>query len=599
MIQAVPAVADPPAEEDTGVSRNSIGEDPRRDRCLAGVALHVGGPRMKAKAIEALTGTDEQLREAIGDIGWIGYGPIGMEGIADKEDGSAYREAGDRRRAELNEANKPYRESAWTDEGMDFHAPDFGANVSYFTALAQVQLASPLGWDGHSEASDEAIARARVIADENDGKDDWHDFAAHLMLRDVGYEYSGGTTSSDIAAYLRRGGFATDAPVKDTAEYNVEVEDLKQAWAACDYQNPIDPRRVLNAPVMTAMVDWELEYAGQADQRATIIQAEADAAAATQAATGDMIEAIRQAWIVEQILTWRKYWQDAAANGIDMSEKPDQAFYDKATADQNAARTKVAALVVSAKAQAAKAATAAQKAATAQQEAWAVADAARTPRGRGLMYAQQSVQVARASAAATAAAAKATETALAAANATIADADALLAKAQTDSHAISTEFRRVAAEEAASQAKAAADSAEANAQGAAASAKRAKDARTTAEQKRDKAEDAATTAASERAKAQAEKANAVASRAEAAIEREKAQKAQQRAATEQTTAKSADTAAETASADATAKRKLATEKAKAAQTAREKAVAATQAKQATAARAAALEAAATAAAGTA
>ncbi|MEU7734386.1 hypothetical protein AB0B51_14800 [Streptomyces griseus] len=53
VIQAVPAVADPPAEEDTGVSRNSIGEDPRRDRCLAGVALHVGGPRMKAKAIDS------------------------------------------------------------------------------------------------------------------------------------------------------------------------------------------------------------------------------------------------------------------------------------------------------------------------------------------------------------------------------------------------------------------------------------------------------------------------------------------------------------------------------------------------------------------
>lgn len=600
VIQAVPATADPAAEEDTGTSRNSIGEDPRRDRCLAGVALHVGGPRMKAKAIEALTGTDEQLREAIGDIGWIGYGPMGMEGIADEEDGRAYREASDRRRTELNEANKPYRDSAWTDEGMDFHAPNFGANVNYFTALAQVQLASPLGWDGHSEASDEAIARAQAIADENDGKDDWHDFAAHWMLQDVGYEYSGGTTSSDIAAYLRRGGFASEAPAKDTAEYNVEVEDLKQAWAACDHQNPIDPRRVLNAPVMSAMVEWEQEYAGQSTQRATIIQAEADSAAATQAATSDMIEAIRQAWIVEQILTWRKHWQDELANNPDtIFEKPDQAFYDKATADQNAARTKVAALVVSAKAQAAKAATAAQKAATAQQEAWAVADAAHAPRGRGLMYAQQSVQVARASAAATAAAAKATETALAAANATIADADALLAKAQTDSHAISTEFRRVAAEEAASQAKAAADSAEANAQAAATSAKKAKDARTTAEQKRDKAKTAAATAASERAKAQAEKANTVASRTKAATERDKAQKAQQQAVTQQTTAKSAETAAETATADAKAKRKLATEKAKAAQTAREKAVAATQAKQATAARAAALEAAATAAAGTA
>ncbi|MFJ1799058.1 polymorphic toxin type 27 domain-containing protein [Streptomyces sp. NPDC088180] len=599
VFQAPPAAADSAPEEDTGGSRNSIGQDVRRDRCLAGVALHVGGPRMKAKAIEGLAGTDGQLREVIGNIGWIGYGPLGVAGDADKEDGYAYRDASDQRSDELTAANKPYVRSAWVGDVMDFHTPKFGANVDYFSAMRQVQLAFPLGSDGHSEASDEAVARAREIAAANRGKDYWDDSAAHVMFQDVGYAYSGGTTSTDIASYLRRGGFPTEAPAEDSAEYRVEVEDLKQAWAACDYQNPIDMRRVLNAPVVTAMVEWELEYAGQADQRARIIQAEADAAAATQGATGDMIEAIRQAWVVEQILTWRKYWQDASANGIDMSEKPDQAFYAKATADQNAARTKVAALVVSAKAQATKAATAAQKAATAQQEAWAVADATHVPRGRGLMYAQQSVQVARASSAATAAAAKATETALAAANATIAQADALLAKAQTDSHAISTEFRRVAAEEAASQAKAAADSADANATAAAASAKKAKDARSTAEQKRDKAKTAAATAASERAKAQAEKANAATSRAKAATERDKAQKAQQRAATQQTTARGADTAAETAAADAKVKRKLATEKAKAAQTAREKAVAATQAKQATAARAAALEAAATAAAGTA
>ncbi|WP_328695568.1 polymorphic toxin type 27 domain-containing protein [Streptomyces sp. NBC_00342] len=600
VIQAPQALAAPAPEEDTGYTRNSVGESPRRDRCLAGVALHVGGPQMKAKAIEGLTGTDAQLREAIGDIGWIGFGPLGTAGTADEDDGKAYRDAMDLRTEELDEANKPYRESAWASDDMEWHAPAFGADVNYFTAINQVQLVSPLGWDGHSEASDEAIARARVITDENEGKDSWHDAAASDMLRDVGYGYSGGTTSSDIASYLRRGGYATEAPAEDSPEYRVEVEDLKQAWAACDYQNPIDPRRKLNDPLMTAMVEWESEYAGQAPQRAAVIQAEADAAAATQAATNDMVEAIRQAWIVEQILIWRKYWQDELANDPDtIFEKPDQAFYDKATADLSAARTKVAALVVSAKAQAGKAATAAQKAATAQQEAWAVADSAHVPRGRGLMYAQQSVQVARASAAAATAASKATETALSAANATIANADALLAKAQTDSHAISTEFRRVAAEEAAAQAKAAADSAETNAGAAADSAKTAKDARTTAEQKRNKAETAAATAASERAKAQTEKANAAASRATAATERAKAQAAEQRAATQQTTASSADTAAETATTDATAKRKVATEKAKAAQTAREKAVVALQAKQAVAARAAALEAAATAAEGTA
>lgn len=603
LIQAAPAAAETAPEEDTGLSRNSIGESRRLDRCLTGVALHIGGPQMKAKAIEGLTGTEQQLREIVGHIGWIGYGPLGLAADADEEAGGAYADTAKERTAGLDAANKPYVESAWASDDMEWHAPEFGEDVTHFTLVTQKELAWRLGWDGHSNASPEAVARAKAIAEENRGKDTWHDFAADDMLRDSelgNTRYSRGTTSSDIASYLRRGGFATEAPVKDSAEYRVEVEDLKQAWAACDVQNPVDPRRALNEPVMAAMVEWELEYAGQAAQRATIIQAEADAYAGTRAAADNMVEAIGQAWLAEQILTWQKHWQDELAEDPDtILEKPDPAMYDRAADDLARYRSNVAALVTSAKGHATSAAAAAQKAATAQQEAWAVADTSHVPRGRGLMYAQQSVQVARASSAAAAAAAKATETALSAANATIADADALLAKAQTESHAINTEFRRVAAEEAASQAKAAADSAEANATAAAESSSAAKAARTTAEQKRDKAKTAAATAAGERAKAEVEQATAVASRATAAAERAKAQEAEQRAATQQTAAKSADTVAGTATTDATTKRKVADGKAKAAQTAREKAIAALQARQATAARAAALEAAATAAEGSA
>ncbi|MGW6393357.1 polymorphic toxin type 27 domain-containing protein [Streptomyces sp. NPDC055103] len=599
VIQAAPAYADPVPEVDDGLYRNSIGEQRRLDRCLTGVALHIGGPAMKAKAIEGLTGTDEQLREVVSHVGWIFYGPLGLADDADDEEAQASYTASAKRVEELNAANYPYRMSAFSAEGIEVHAPAFGSDVNYFTAVSKAQRAHQLGWDGHSEASSEAVDRARAITEENLGKDEWHDFTADWMFKDFQSKYSRGTTSSDIASYLRHGGYPTQAPTKDSAEYRVEVENLKQAWAACDNQNPYDPSRKLNELVMDAMVEWELEYAGQATQRATIMHAEVEATAATRAATDDMIEAIRQAWLAEQILIWRKYWLEVLPGWPGNPNAPDQAFYDKATADLAQARTNATALVASSKAQAAKAAAAAQKAASAQQEAWSVADATHVPRGRGLMYAQQSVQAARALAAAAEAAAKATETAMSATNATVEDADALLAKAQTDSHAISTEFRRVAAEEAAAQAKAAADSAEANATAAAEAATTAKSAQTTAEQKRDKAKTAASTAASERAKAQAEKAIAIASRAKAATERAKAEEAEQRAGTQQTAAKNADTAASTATADATAKRKVADEKAKAAQTAREKAIAALQAKQATAARAAALEAAAVAAEGTA
>ncbi|MGW9039047.1 polymorphic toxin type 27 domain-containing protein, partial [Streptomyces sp. NPDC055721] len=599
-IQASPvAAADPAPEVDDGLYRNSIGSDRRLDRCFAAVALHVGGPLLKAKAIEGLTGTEQQLNGIVHAPEWWNPSPLSVASKADQEAAGVYSDMSWARQDALTAANHPYASSVASAAGLTWHAPKFGEDLRHFTVVTQKELAYRLGEVDLSVPSAEAMARAKVVAEENNGKDQLHDWAADRMLRfsNVGWTAN---TSSDIAAYLKRGGFPTVAPVKGTPEYRVEVEDLKQAWAGCDYQNPWDPSRKLNEPLMTAMVEWEQEYAGQAGQRATIMRAEADASAAAREATDDLIEAIGQAWLADQILKWSKFWRDRIAQSPGYyTDEPDKAKLDKADADLAQYRANVAALVTSAKAQSAKAATAAQSAVTAQQAAWSVADTAQVPRGRGLMYAQQSVQVARASAAAAAAATKATETALASANATVATSAALLAKAQTESHAIDAEFRRVAAQEAAAQAKAAADTAEANATAATESANTAKAAQTTAEEKRDKAKTAATTAAAERAKAQAEQATATASRAKAATERAKAKAAEDRATTHQTTARTADTAAETATADATAKRKVADEKAKAAQGAREKSIAALQAKQATAARAAALEAAATAAEGSA
>ncbi|MEU1478515.1 Tox-REase-5 domain-containing protein [Streptomyces sp. NPDC005760] len=602
LVQAAPATADTAPEADSGLYRNSIGEDPRLDRCIVGFALHVGGANMKAKAIEGLKGSSEELYAAIGDRGWIGLGPLGQAADADEEAGSAYGEALDARTEGLTAANRPYAESAYTSDDMLWHAPEFGAEVLQFTLSTQRQLAGKLGWDGHTNASAEAIARAREITeanrDTNETADNW---AADDMLSESSVnqtQFSGGTTASDIALYLKFGGFAKEAPAEGSAQYRILVEDLKQAWAACDHQNPVDVRRVLNAPVMTAMAEWEREYASQAAPRATIIQAEADAAVATREATDDMIEAIGQAWRAEQILTWRKYWQDKLAADPGALSPPDQAFYDKADADLAQVRDNVAALVPSAERHAAEAATAAQKASTAQQQAWGIADADNVPRGRGLMYAQQSVQVARASSAAAEAAAKATRTALAAADATVADSETLLAKAQTQSHAVNTEFRRIAAEEAAAQAKAAADTADAEAKAAADSATTAKQAKATAESEGDEAREAAATAQTKRAAAEVEKATAVASRAQAAAERAKAGEAEAQAATRQTAAEAAKSAATTSAGTAKDKRTAADAKAKAAATARSAAVAALQKKRATAARAAALQAAATAAAGT-
>ncbi|WP_051804821.1 polymorphic toxin type 27 domain-containing protein [Streptomyces griseus] len=596
MIQAAPAAAETTPPADTGFLRNSIGEEQRRDRCIGGVALHYGGPLMKAKAIEGLTGTAAELRTMIGSLAFD-LDPLGATKRDDAAAALEYTNSVSRRQGVLEDANKPYVHSAYMSPDMQWDIPAFGQDVTTFINTTQGRLAGRhYGEDGHTNAGPEAIARARAIAAEVKGKDDWHDYASDAILSDdqvnvTGYTY--GTTAADIASYLKHGGFLTQAPAKDSGEYRVEVEDLKQAWAACSYQNPVDIRRVLNELVMTAMTEWELEYAGQAPQRATIVRAELEAATAAREAADNLIEALGNAWAVDQIQTWRKHWQNGGSGA------PAPSMYVQADEDVARYRARIADLLAGATSQQAKAAAAAQRAATAQQEAWAVADTAKVPRGRGLMYAQQSVQVARASAASAAAAAKATRTVQEAANATVENADALLAKAQAESKAIGTEFRRVAAEEAAAQAKAAADSATADATAAARAAESAESARTTAEQKRDKAKTTAETAASERAKAQTEKATAVAERTKAATERIKAAAAETRAGTQKTAAQAADTAAGTATAEAAAKRKTADAQAKAAQAARDKAAAALEAKNATAARAGALEAAATAAEGTA
>ncbi|MEU9070100.1 polymorphic toxin-type HINT domain-containing protein [Streptomyces sp. NPDC048306] len=601
LVQATPAAADTAPEEDTGYIRNSIGEQRRLDRCLTGVALHFGGAEMKAKAVEGLTGTPEELRAIVGDVGWIGSYPLGQARDADGAAALDYRDASKARTEALTAANKPFAESAYASDDMEWDAPEAGADVLRFTLFTQEELAGRLGWDGHSNAGAEAVARAREIADQNRGTDSWHDAAADSMLAESelgNTDYSGGTTASDIASYLRHGGFLTEAPADGTAEYRVEVEALKQAWAACDSQNPVDSRRVLNGLVMKAMAEWEMEYASQSTPRGTIIQAEADAAGATREATDDMIEALGQAWLADQILTWQKYWQDTLAVDPEALGQPDQALYDQAETALAAARDKIATLVTSADQHAETAGTAAQNAVTAQQEAWAIADTNHVPRGRGLMYAQQSVQVARASSAAAEAAAKATRTALDAANATVADSDTLLAKAQTESHAVNTEFRRVAAQEAAAQAKAAADTADAQAKAATDSATAAKSAQSTAEDEAEQARKAAATAQAQRAKSELEHATAVAARVTAATERAKAKKAETEATSQKTVAETAKTDAATAATDAKTKRASADEKAKEAQTAREKAFAALRDKQATAARVAALEAAAAAAEGT-
>ncbi|MEU9415279.1 hypothetical protein [Streptomyces sp. NPDC048272] len=593
LISAAPALAvEVPPDTDPPYQPISLGVQGRFDRCIAGVALHVGGPEMKKVAAKALTGTPDELRTAVNTTGTY---PLWFAMLADRDSFEGSPVASAERLERWEASNQSYWHSGWGS--VERYAPKFDKDIVAFTLGPQRDLYYQLGSDGHAVASKEAVDRAKAIAAELNGKDPNNDFVVKGMLQDASKtEYNtGATTASDIARYLRLGGFMSKAPAEDSIEFRLEVESLKAAWGGCDSRNPDDYYRVMSPIVVTAHLEWEQEYAAQAKPRADIIGAEVTAAAEVRKSTEAMIEAMGQAWLANQILNWQKYWSSSAPGGL---TKPTAAVFAQANKDLATARTRAAdqAKIAANASTAAKAA--ADKANAAQNTAWIVADAAKTPRGRGLLFAQQSVQVAKASAAAAEAASKTALTASNAAKATVADSKTLYALAQTQSHALNTEFRRTAAQEAAAQAKAAATSAAAQAKEAADNATKAKAAQATAEAAQETARKAAAIAKAERAKAEKEKATAVKERQTAATERAKAEAAEQRAASEREAAGHARTIAQDAVGTAWEEVQKAEEAERRATGARDRAVEAERNKQATAARAASLEAAAAANAGT-
>ncbi|MGW5031208.1 hypothetical protein ACWEQW_07985 [Streptomyces nigra] len=597
LVGAAPAFAEEPGDNPTNpyerTLRISLGAQARMDRCQVARAVHFGGPEMKTYAAGKLAGPDAGLRPVVAN--WT-LGELGDAHRRDLDAGLADWKTYRDRQDTLNSANKPYA-SVNSSGGRDYHAPDFGKDIVAFTLGTQRDLYDKTWENPTPRPGTASLDQARKVLDAFDTGDDawagaYKDVAGRELLDTTNLGYS---SANDVATFLRFGGFPTKAPEPDSLEFRNEVEALKAAWASCDSNNPIDHYRVLTGPVTQAYTEWESEYAGQAEQRKAIVAAESTASKETRVATGAMIEAVRQAWQADQILYWQKYW----AAHKDSVNYPTKAQFTKATTDLNAAKSKAAAQVAVANAAAGRAKTAADTAVAEQTKAWAIADAAKLPRGRGLLYAQQSVQVAKASSAAAQAAAKATLTASNAAKATVADSQTLLALAKTQTHALNTEFRKAAALEAKAQAKAAAESAAKLAAGAAADAATAKKARATAEKAEQTAKDQAAEAKRQRGIAEAEKATAERERDTAASERKKADAAEQRAKGEADKARTARTAAEAAGSTATQKLAAALDAERRAYAARNDAVKAEREKKATASRAAALESAAAAAEGTA
>ncbi|NUW41247.1 hypothetical protein [Nonomuraea rhodomycinica] len=561
----------------------------RAAQCLLTTVQRKGGQAMKAVARAGLGGSDDVLLRNADDEHWSDP-PTPLHTAFDQDD--------ERIEAKLDELND--RPDVW-EQSLLLPPPKGYTDAAFQTIkeadnpFHKVGLSSWLfdqSWqseddfyaDQTPQAAKESVDAAKRIAAERypeDGDDDeawdaWEDMTfMHPMYAD------------DARAFLERGGFADSAPDPDSMEFRVDVENLKARYASCTTANPPDPHHVLGAEFAAASQEWQQEVDGQRAQRDTILKEEAEAAADLQVASQALGEALGQSIIASRLTEWQAYWLKQSPDDLSY---PSAAQFAKVKTDIVNTQAMALGRVYTAGRAAQSAQRHAAAAVTAQQAAHAIADAAGLPRGRGLLYGQQAVQVTRASAAAALAVAKATETAANATRASAADSKTLMALAETQAHASRAEFRRMAAEEAAAQAKAAAEGAAAQAALAAENAAKAKSAQARAEAAEQTAKAAAADARAKRQIAEAERDNARAQKEIAAREQANAAAAESTAQSQRQVAASRLGDARAAGATAASKMDDAVEAERRATTARSDALAAERRRDILAAQAAAAEA---------
>ncbi|MGW5778309.1 polymorphic toxin-type HINT domain-containing protein [Streptomyces sp. NPDC003863] len=419
-----------------------------------------------------------------------------------------------------------------------------GLGALYFSTESDIYFT-----DQTPVASKESVDAVNAIAAARYSEDRYEDRAALDALK-WKMTFMHPMYADDARIFLQHGGFPTTAPEPDTMEFRLDVETLKARFASCTTHNPLDPYNVLGAEVAQASVEWQNELSGQKAQRAVIMDAEAKASRHLGVASQAMAEALAQSLIASRLTDWQAHWVRQSPSSTDFY--PTAAEFAEVKTNIARARERAQGRVFVAGRAALAAQEEAARADEAKIEAYSVADAAGLPRGRGLMYGQQAVQVAKASAAAEQAAFKATETAANATRASAADSKTLMALAETQAHASKAEFRRKAAEEAEAQAKAAAEGAAYQAKLAADNAAKAKEAENRAKAAEAEAKVAAADAAAKRKKAEAEavyaksqKELADTERAKAATARAKAQAERQVAADKLAAAQTAGTTAAT------------------------------------------------------
>ncbi|GAA2135578.1 hypothetical protein GCM10009760_14270 [Kitasatospora kazusensis] len=519
--------------------------------------LHVGGVASKTLATTRLAGPGQADAAS-----WSFFNPDMWN--AWNADVVAARDAASGR----YQRTQDRQQTVWKYFTTDFaHTePQYDTAVTQFldTGNAYLRVGRAAGYGATPEvpqASQAALDRvAQILKDKIAANGDpWNLWS--IMLASPQTRGS----ADDVRRFIQYNGFPTVAPAKGSAEFRLEVESLKTRWASGDPTNPQDPNQVMVEVEETASAEWEAEYAGQAQQRTDIANAEIKALTALQSSAEAMHDALGNAWVANNLMqaqadphsAWNTYikdWPTTMGGNFSSDGKP-----VSVTDDLAAVKSRVDALSATATQNAADAQAADDSASAAVTSAGQSAGANGLPAGRGLSYATESAQVTKAAAAATQATALAMKTAVAATNATVADSGALLANASAQAHAARAAFLRATAQDdaqkAAADAVAAQDKADAAATAAAVAAKDKATIATLQAGSNDaaaRAKAAAATAATERQNAATAKATAETQRNAAATANAAAQ--QQAAAAASSDAAAATDAGNAANDNATAQK---------------------------------------------
>lgn len=541
-------------------------EQLRQDQCLMNGVLQLGGTSMAAVAQDALNQTPEQLHVLANREHWedtpLAKAYEADHAVADKaiDDFDALKTgwydklAGLTRPGGFSESEFHWPPGSGGDGKKDFYeqtglgqwvANRFWQNESDF-----YEDPTPLA-DATTKNAVKALGDPLYGGDYNGTDPAYDQKEAYNYLTNWSLEPTG---ADNARIFLESGGFPTTAPQPDSAEFRIAVENLKSRFASCAWRDPIDPNKALGAEVDTSAAEWQQEIASQATPRNQILNANTTAAKALVSGSKILGNMLGNSWVADHVVRWQSYWSPGGA-GKNEPFPPDAAQFTTAKNALAQAQSVTKAQLILLKQQAAAAKRAVTASDTAVQDANAIADANSTPRGRGLLVAQQKAQVTHGIVAALDAMVIAGQTTETATHASAADSATIAQRAIAQAAQSKAEFRKESAQYAELQAKWAAASAKQHRDNAKQDKENAEAALQVALTAEGDAKAAAEDAHKKRLAAEAEEKTAKTEKETAAAKQAEAAQHRKDAEGYNTTAQEAKEKAETAAGTASARRK--------------------------------------------